>query len=55
MTEPAQVPWKDVIQISSIEVVQLDKLRFVNFFQSLSAPALTQEEERNEKGFSSVI
>lgn len=31
MTEPAQVPWKDVIQISSIEVIQLDKLRFVNF------------------------
>lgn len=31
MTEPAQVPWKDVIQISSIEVIELDKLRFVNF------------------------
>ena len=32
MTEPAEVPWKDVIQISSIEVIELDnKLRFVNF------------------------
>lgn len=31
MTEPAQVPRKDVIQISSIEVIELDKLRFVNF------------------------
>ena len=31
MKEPAQVPWKDVIQISSIEVIELDKLRFVNF------------------------
>ena len=31
MTEPAQVPWKDVIQISSNEVIELDKLRFVNF------------------------
>lgn len=31
MTERAQVTRKDMIQISSIEVIELDKLRFVNF------------------------
>ena len=31
MTERSKVTRKDMIQISSIEVIELDKLRFVDF------------------------